>query len=327
MKKKSTTTEIQGFKGYDKNFKCRDMQYEIGKDYETKEKPVRCTEHGYHFCTNPFDVFGYYPPSQSRFGEVTGSGDVSADESDTKVAVSKIHIGSDTKVAVSKIHIGSDTKVAVSKIHIGSDTKVAVSKIHIGAEISLHDFITKGTRFIFEKTTLTKEKTNTEPKLQASNSGDSGAASNSGDRGAASNSGDRGAASNSGDSGAASNSGYRGAASNSGYRGAASNSGDSGAASNSGDRGAASNSGDSGAAFSVGYNSSSETTGEKSIACAVGINNKAKGDLGCWLVLSEYKEGNNYTWHLKYVKSVLVDGKKIKANTFYYLINGKFLKA
>jgi hypothetical protein len=261
MKKKSTTTEIQGFKGYDKNFKCRDMQYEIGKDYETKEKPVRCTKHGYHFCTNPFDVFGYYPPSQSRFGEVTGSGDVSADE---------------------------------------SDTKVAVSKIHIGAEISLHDFITKGTRFIFEKTTLTKEKTNTEPKLQASNSGDSGAASNSGYRGAASNSG------------------YRGAASNSGYRGAASNSGDSGAASNSGD---------SGAAFSVGYNSSSETTGEESIACAVGINNKAKGDLGCWLVLSEYKEGNNYTWHLKYVKSVLVDGKKIKANTFYYLINGKFVKA
>ena len=216
MKKKSTTTEIQGFKGYDKNFKCRDMQYEIGKDYETKEKPVRCTKHGYHFCTNPFDVFGYYPPSQSRFGEVTGSGDVSADE---------------------------------------SDTKVAVSKIHIGAEISLHDFITKGIKFIFEKTTLTKEKTNTESKLQASNSGYSGAA------------------------------------------------------------------------FSVGYNSSSETTGEESIACAVGINNKAKGDLGCWLVLSEYKEGNNYTWHLKYVKSVLVDGKKIKANTFYYLINGKFVKA
>jgi len=279
MKKKSTTTEIQGFKGYDKNFKCRDMQYEIGKDYETKEKPVRCTKHGYHFCTNPFDVFGYYPPSQSRFGEVTGSGDVSADE---------------------------------------SDTKVAVSKIHIGAEISLHDFITKGIKFIFEKTTLTKEKTNTESKLQASNSGDSGAASNSGNRGAASNSGNRGAASNSGDSGAASNSGDSGAASNSG---------NSGAASNSGNRGAASNSGYRGAAFSVGYNSSSETTGEESIACAVGINNKAKGDLGCWLVLSEYKEGNNYTWHLKYVKSVLVDGKKIKANTFYYLINGKFVKA
>ena len=234
MKKQSTTTEIQGFKGYDKNFKCRDMQYEIGKDYETKEKPVRCTEHGYHFCTNPFDVFGYYPPSQSIFGEVTGSGDVSADV---------------------------------------SDTKVAVSKIHIGAEISLHDFITKGIKLIFEKTTLTKEKTNTESKLQASNSG---------------------------------------------YRGAASNSGDSSAASNSGN---------SGAAFSVGYNSSSETTGEESIACAVGINNKAKGDLGCWLILSEYKKDSNRNWHLKSVKSVLVDDKKIKANTFYYLINGKFVKA
>jgi hypothetical protein len=271
--------EIKGVKGYNKDLKCRDFQYKIGKTYETDQKPVRCTENGFHFCTNPFDVFVYYPPATSKYGEVIGCGEVSTDK---------------------------------------DDTKVAVSKIHIGAEISLHDLIIRGIKLIFEKTTLTKEKTNTKIGLQASNSGDNGAASNSGERGAASNSGNRGAASNSGD---------RGAASNSGYSGAASNSGDRGAASNSGNNGAASNSGDNGAAFSIGFDSIAETTGEESIACAVGISNRAKGTVGCWLVLSEYKEDKSGNLHLKSVKSILVDNKRIKANTFYSLRNGKFIKS
>jgi len=184
MKKEETI--IKGFKGYDKDLKCRGFQYEIGKEYETKEKPVRCTSNGFHFCENPLDIFNYYAPANSVFTIVEGSGDVSRDD---------------------------------------EDTKVAVSKIKIGAEISLHSLIESGVKFIFEKAKLVKSKTNEKERRQASNSGNSGAASNSGNSGAASNSGDRGAASNSGNSGAASNSGYRGAASNSGNSGAASTTG------------------------------------------------------------------------------------------------------
>jgi hypothetical protein len=306
----------KGFKGFNKDLKCLNFQYEIGKEYKTDKKPVRCTENGFHFCENPIDVFKYYAPSESRFAEVEGFGEISTDE---------------------------------------KDSKVAVSKIKIGAEINLHRLIESGIKFIFERTTLTKTTTNSESAKQASNSGNSGAASNSGDSGAASNSGYRGAASNSGYSGAASNSGNRGAASNSGYSGAASNSGDRGAASNSGDRGAASNSGDSGAAsnsgdsgaasnsgysgaasnsgdsgaasnsgdsgaaLTTGSYSSAETLNENSFACALGYDSKVKGVLNSWITLAEY----NKDYKIICVKSARIDGKKLKADTWYILKDKK----
>jgi hypothetical protein len=321
MKKKSTTKKtvkvekpvpivIKGIKGFDKDFKCRDKQYEAGKEYEEKEAAI-CSK-GLHFVENPLDVFAYYPAGFSRFAEVEGSGTVDKKEND-------------------------------------EDSKVCVTHLKIGAEITLHKLIEAGVKFIFERTTKTTLINNTENKKKASNSGESGAASNSGEsgaasnsgnsgaasnsgysgaasnsgyRGAASNSGNSGAASNSGNSGAASNSGYRGAASNSGYSGAASNSGYSGAASNSGDRGAASNSGDSGAAFTIGYYSTAETNAKESVAVAVGYDNKAKANLGSWIVLAE----RNDDGEILDLKSVKVDGTIILADTFYSLKKGNFVK-
>lgn len=46
-----------------------------------------------------------------------------------------------------------------------------------------------------------------------------------------------------------------------------------------------------------------------------------KGKLGCWLVLAEYRFRE-----LIDVKSVQVDGDRIKANTFYRLKNGEFVE-
>lgn len=50
------------FKGFDKDLKCRDFQYEIGKTYSMPEKPEIC-ERGFHCCTQLSEVFSYYPPS------------------------------------------------------------------------------------------------------------------------------------------------------------------------------------------------------------------------------------------------------------------------
>ncbi len=57
---------------------------------------------------------------------------------------------------------------------------------------------------------------------------------------------------------------------------------------------------------------------------AIGIESKAKGALGCYIVLAEWI-CENYEWHLKNVKSTKVDGKRIKENTFYMLKNNKFV--
>lgn len=47
-KKESKPTEIIAYKGLDKDFKCRDFQFEVGKTYSTDDKVVRCASGGFH---------------------------------------------------------------------------------------------------------------------------------------------------------------------------------------------------------------------------------------------------------------------------------------
>ena len=88
-------TKIKGYKGFNPDMTCRGFKYEEGKDYE-EEGEIEACENGFHFCLHPLDVFGYYPPAyigMNKFHEVEGSGYMDADEDDTKIACSKIHIG------------------------------------------------------------------------------------------------------------------------------------------------------------------------------------------------------------------------------------------
>ena len=78
------------YKGFDKDLKCLSFQYEIGKEYE-QENAKACTT-GFHACEDPLDVFGYYPPANSRYCEVEQSGKIDKDGDDSKVASSKIKI-------------------------------------------------------------------------------------------------------------------------------------------------------------------------------------------------------------------------------------------
>ena len=143
--------------------------------------------------------------------------------------------------------------------------------------------------------------------------------SNSGDRSAAVNSGYGSAAVNSGDGSAAVNSGCRSAAVNSGYGSAAVNSGCRSAAVNSGYGSAAVNSGYGSAAVNSGCRSAATVEGKESVAISLGIEGKAKGALGCWLVLALWKQSDELNWHRVAVNSFYVDGEKVKADTFYTL--------
>jgi hypothetical protein len=67
--------------------------------------------------------------------------------------------------------------------------------------------------------------------------------------------------------------------------------------------------------------------GKGSVALASGIEGKAAGSLGCWIVLAEWVQDENGGWKIKEVKSVQVDGEKIKPDTFYMLKNGDFVEA
>ena len=48
--------------------RCKDFQYEIGKEYETERAEI--CEEGFHACEFPLDVLRYYNPADSRFCEV-----------------------------------------------------------------------------------------------------------------------------------------------------------------------------------------------------------------------------------------------------------------
>ena len=197
-----------------------------------------------------------------------------------------------------------------------TDTKRVGKKITIGSEIGIPEICRITFEYVKEHCT---NEINAEEGKTAS-AGENGAAS-AGDYGAASagycgaaSAGDYGAAS-AGDYGAASAGDY-GAAS-AGNRGAA-RAGENGVAS-AGDCGAAS-AGDCGAATSRGKSA----TGKQGLSVARGNNVRVKGGLGAVLVIAEE---NKIDYSVRDFATAIVDGKDIKADTWYKLENGKLIEA
>nr|DAK47616.1 MAG TPA: hypothetical protein [Bacteriophage sp.] len=179
---KKENKEIIAYKGFDKNLKCRDYQYEIGKTFE-HDGAVKACESGFHACEYPLDVFSYYPPSSSRFAIVKMHGETSKDS---------------------------------------DDTKIASAKITIETEIKLPEMINRAVDWIKNKINWSDDNTsNTGDWSAATNTGNRSAATNTGNRSAATNTGNRSAATNTGDWSAATNTGDWSAATNTGRQSAA----------------------------------------------------------------------------------------------------------
>lgn len=242
---------IKGYKGFDKDLKCHDFQYEVGKEYEC-ERAVVCKE-GFHFCENPLDIFNYYAPSKSRFCKVEGSGEIKRSK---------------------------------------NGDKVCCTKIRVIKEIGIDDLIKEG-----EKLNLSNIINNNEEK-----------------RSFVTNYEER--------SGTMVTNDYS-IVKNKGYGSVATNVGDKTFAVNFSDLSVANNTGVCSVAVSLGKFSATCVEGDCSIAVSAGRRGKAKGAFGCWLVLTERGEWNGNHYPVKDVKVVKVDGKNIKPDTFYRLVDGK----
>ena len=240
---------ITGFKGFDKNFKCREFQFAPNTEY-THDGKVKICISGFHFCENPLDILSYYNPADSRFAKVEGSEDID------------------------------------KKTDTNEDSKVACKKLRVGVEITLNHILGSGVRCILDKVDWNISK---------------------------------GTATNTGDRSAATNTGAYSAATNTGAYSAATNTGDNSAATNTGDNSAATNTGDNSVATNTGYRSAATVEGKDSIAIVTGYKSKAKGKIGCWIVLTE--RADNFT--ILGVEAFKVDGEKIKEDTFYTLKMGK----
>ena len=161
---------MKAYKGFNKDLKCRNFQYEIGKEY--KEDRAQVCECGFHSCLNPMDVFGYYPPTDAN-GNINRFCEVEIPEEMNK----------------------SD-----------DDNKVATKKIRIGAEIGIKGLVEAGIHFIMEKVNWDDNKiSNTGDRSAATNTGNRSEATNTGNRSASTNTGYCSAATNTGDYSAATN--------------------------------------------------------------------------------------------------------------------------
>ena len=284
------------YKGLDKDLKCRGHQFEFDEDYE-EPKPKLC-ERGYHGCENPLDVFSYYAPADSRYCEV-------------------------------EIENLTDER--------GEDSKRCGKKIRLKAEIGLSGIASAGVEFILDKVTWEDSPatntgdysaaTNTGNQSAATNTGNYSAATNTGNQSAATNTGNRSAATNTGNQSAATNTGDYSAATNTGYYSAATNTGDYSAATNTGYRSAATNTGNRSAATNTGNQSAATVGGKDSVAIATGFNSKARGSIGCAIVVVERGEWNGNTHPIIHIRSAIVDGEKIKADTYYKVIGGEWVEA
>ncbi|WP_080154726.1 DUF7666 domain-containing protein [Salmonella enterica] len=141
------TKEIVTFKGFNKELKCRDFQFEIGKTFHHEGKVEACGS-GFHACECPFDVFGYYPPADSRYAETISFGVTDREED--------------------------------------GDTKIASASITIKAELTLPQFIQRGIDWIWSKIDKSLEQQiMTGNRSAATNTGYQSAATNTGDWSAA----------------------------------------------------------------------------------------------------------------------------------------------
>ena len=68
-----------------------------------------------------------------------------------------------------------------------------------------------------------------------------------------------------------------------------------------------------------------ESAGEDSVICCAGHDSAVKAKAGSWITLAEweYSEGK-HGYVPKFVKTEYVDGERIKADTWYKLIDGEF---
>lgn len=70
---------MKAYKGFDKDMKCRGFQFEEGETYH-EDKAELC-KNGFHACTMPLDVLGYYPPGSGSIYREVELEDVSDEQS------------------------------------------------------------------------------------------------------------------------------------------------------------------------------------------------------------------------------------------------------
>ena len=281
---------IKSYKGFDKNLKCRDFQYEIGKEYEM-DGEIKVCNRGFHACESPFDVFDHYTMIDSRFCEVEQDGNISKEDRGTKICSSKIKIKAELKLA-DMIYLGVEwLKEITSPEKI--KTSIKDNSSGYGAKIGSSGYYAKiGSSGNYAK---------------IGSSGDYAKIGSSGNDAQIGSSGDDAKIGSSGNYAQIGSSGNYAKIGSSGYYAQIGSSGNYAKIGSSGD------------------DAKIDSTGEGCVIMCAGINSVAKASKGSWITLSEWSYSDKKQRYIPVcVKTEFVDGEKIKADTYYKLAGGVF---
>ena len=326
--------KIIAYKGFDKNLKCRDFQYEVGKEYEM-DGDIKCCKRGFHACESPLEVFDHYDMLNSRFAKVEQSGEIDKEENSTKVCSSKIKVKAELKLA-DIINLGVEwIKDVTSPSKLKKETDLndnGNNSAKIGSSGDSAKIGSSGDSAQIGSSGDSAKIGSSGYYAQIGSSGYYAQIGSSGYYAQIGSSGDYAKIGSSGDSAKIGSSGDYAKIGSSGYYAKIGSSGDSAKIGSSGDSAQIGSSGDSAKIGSSGYyakigssgdSAKIESTGKHSVVMAAGNNSIAKAKIGSWITLSEW-DCINGVWIPICVKTEQVDGERIKADTFYKLVNGEF---
>ena len=318
----SKENAIVAYKAFDENFRCRDFQYEVGKEYEIKGK-IKCCKRGFHACESPMEVFDYYDMFNSRFAEVEQSGQIDKedDNKSTKICSSRIKIKTELKLA-DIINLGIEwLKDITSSSKVKADTYLNDNGGDSAQIVSSGYSAQIGSSGYFAKIGSSGDY------AQIGSIGYFAKIGSSGDYSKIGSSGKSAKIGSSGDDVKIGSIGDYSKIGSSGYYAQICSSGDYAKIGSSGDSAQIGSSGDSAKIGSSGDSAKINSTGEYSVIMCAGKNSAAKAKAGSWITLSEwvYDEEKGITIP-KCVKTEYVDGKRIKADTWYQLKKGKFIE-
>jgi hypothetical protein len=311
---------MKGYKGFDKNMKCRSMQYEFGKKF-THNGTVSLCNQGLHFCEHPLDTWNYYKPLDgSHYAEVEADDVSDKAEGDSKRAASSLTVKAEVKIPAL---LKAAVEFVFSKVKpsAGDSAHSATTGIsaHSATTGNYAHSATTGDSAHSATTGISAHSATTGIYAHSATTGDSAHSATTGIYAHSATTGNYAHSATTGDSAHSATTGNSAHSATTGDSAHSATTGNYAHSATTGDSAHSATTGDSAHSATTGNYAESSVSGKNAIAASLGIKGKAKAAKGDWIVLAEYDKDEKII-----AMSVAQVRGKLKADTFYSLKGGKF---
>lgn len=309
-KKEHTNSVMKGYKGFEPGLRCLGKKYAENTVF-TEEKAEPCFK-GMHFCKDPLAVLGFYEfinehNDQNEFAEVEAYGDIKTDDN-VKFCTTKLKV-------VKKLSLKEFVNAALAFNAKYNCSKEEADKYNSTATSEEYN------SFVLNRGNSSSSVALSDFSI-VNAAGQSSVSITNGNSSIANSKRECSISCATGVNSLANSDGWGSISSTTNYCSIANSNGVHGIASSTGVSSLTICNGPNSIACISSRNGKAYATGEQSVAIATGHGGKVKGALGCWIACAEHNSnGDIIDMQMK-----KVDGKKIKADTWYRLENGKFVE-